>query len=61
MKGVKVTINPTSEYHRPYGNTYEAKGFYVQGKNIIVVGDLKSGNTIRIKYPLKDVTIEIIY
>ena len=58
MEGVKVKITKSKDYPTPYGLEYEAKGAYVQGKYIIVVGNLEKGNTIRIKYPKKDVSIE---
>ena len=60
MIGVKVKINPRISVPTPFGLEYEAKGFYMQGKNIIVVGRLEPENTIRIKYPKDWVMIEII-
>lgn len=60
MKGIKVKINKSSNYPTPFGLEYDAKGFYIQKKSIIIVGLLNPDNTIRIKYPIQDVTIEII-
>lgn len=60
MKGIKVKINKSSDYPTPFGLSYEAKGFYIQKIFIIIVGQLDPDNTIRIKYPINDVTIEII-
>ena len=60
MKGIKVKINKSSNYPTPFGLEYDAKGFYIQKKSIIIVGLLNHDNTIRIKYPIQDVTIEII-
>ena len=60
MKGIKVKISKSSDYPTPFGLEYEAKGFYIQKKNIIIVGKLYPDNTIRIKYPIQDVSIEII-
>ena len=60
MKGVNVTINPETEANTPYGLSYMAKGAYVQGKFIIVVGNLTLNNTIRVKYPAKDVEITLM-
>jgi hypothetical protein len=61
FNGVYVTITPTSDYPTPYGLEYAAKGCYVQKKNIIIVGHTELDNTIRIKYPLKDVTVKVKY
>lgn len=60
MKGVNVTISPETTANTPYGLTYMAKGAYVQGKFIIVVGNLVEKNTIRIKYPANDVEITLM-
>ena len=60
MKGVNVIINPETNSDTPYGLTYIAKGAYVQGKFIVVVGNLTENNTIRIKYPSKDVEITLL-
>ena len=60
MKGIIVKISKTSDYPTPFGLDYEAKGFYIQKKNIVVVGRLNPENTVRVSYPLKDVNIEII-
>lgn len=57
---VEVLINKTSDYPTPFGLIYDAKGFYIQGKHIIVVGNMDNNSTIRIKYPLKDVSIRLI-
>lgn len=38
----------------------EPKGFYYQGKYIILVGDVVKNHTIRRKELIKDVEIEII-
>lgn len=57
---VEVCINKTSNYPTPFGLIYDAKGFYIQGKYIIVVGNMDTNSTIRIKYPLKDVSIRLI-
>jgi len=40
---------------------YYAKGFYVQGKFAIIVGNLSNDSTIRMKYPIANVSIEMIY
>ncbi len=56
---VKITNN-NPKYPTPYGKEYEAKGAYRQGKFIIVVGELKSNNTIRIKYPASDVELTFV-
>lgn len=61
MRGVKVTVSPDCAYPKPFGLVYEAKGFYIQKRHIVVVGNLKDDSTIRLKYPLKDVQIEIIF
>jgi len=58
MNGVEVKIKKTTEANTPYGYHYKAKGAYVQGKYIIVVGELKEDNTIRIKYPKDDVELK---
>jgi len=64
IKGVKVTINKSEEYPTPYGLEYDAKGAYRQKKHVVVVGCLETRgnpeNTIRIKYPAKDITLEWI-
>jgi uncharacterized protein YgiM (DUF1202 family) len=58
MEGVEVKISKTTKANTPYGFHYKAKGAYVQGKYIIVVGELKENNTIRIKYPKDDVELK---
>ena len=60
MIGIKVKITPASEYPTPFGLEYSAKGFYVQKKHIVVVGNLSNDSTTRIKYPLNDVKIDLI-
>lgn len=64
MIGVKVTITKNGDYPTPYGLIYNAKGFYIQKGYIVVVGCIPTmgnpENTIRIKYPINDVEIEII-
>ena len=61
LKGISVEISETTDYPTPYGYKYNAKGCYVNKKFIIVVGHLEKDNTIRIKYPMKDIiNIEII-
>jgi hypothetical protein len=60
MVGVKVKINPSSNYPTPFGLEYSAKGFYIQKKHVIVVGNLSDDSTVRIKYPLNDVKVELI-
>lgn len=59
MNGVKVTIEP-GDFPTPFGLQYEAKGAYIQGKNVIVVGRLNPDSTIRLKYPKTHVQIESI-
>jgi len=61
FKGIKIKISETTSYPTPYGYEYNAKGCYVNKKFLIVVGHLEQDNTIRIKYPMKDIiNIEII-
>ena len=50
MKGVKVEIDPDYDGPLPFTRTYLAKGAYVQGKYIVVVGNLANDSTIRVKY-----------
>jgi hypothetical protein len=45
-----VTIGP---------ETYHPKGFYYQGKYIILVGDVDKNHTIRRKERIEDVEIKI--
>lgn len=59
IKGIKVKIFKTSDYPTPFGLEYDAKGFYIQKNNVIIVGTLNPDSTIRIKYPIEDVYIEI--
>lgn len=59
MNGVKVTIIK-GNFPTPFGLEYTAKGAYLQGKHIVVVGKLDPDNTIRIKYPKSHVKIELI-
>ena len=61
FKGITVKISEETDYPTPYGYEYNAKGCYINKKFIIVVGHLEQDNTIRIKYPIKDIiNIEII-
>jgi len=61
FKGIIVKISESTIYPTPYGYEYKAKGCYVNKKFLIVVGHLEQDNTIRIKYPMKDIiNIEII-
>jgi hypothetical protein len=60
MKKVIVTINTETNYPLPFGKHYEAKGAYRQGKFIIVVGEIKSNTTVRVKYPAEDVHLEFV-
>jgi len=55
FKGIKVAISEKTEYPTPYGYEYSAKGCYVNKKFLIVVGHLEKDNTIRLKYPMKDI------
>lgn len=41
------------------GKTWEPKGFYYNGKNIILVGNIKTGDTVRISLPIDKVEIKI--
>lgn len=43
-----------------YGEKFFPKGFYYQGKYIILVGDIITNNTIRRKERISDVEITII-
>ena len=70
IKGVKIHINKSSNYPTPFTIDYIAKGFYIQRTQIVVVGyvvlddDVNiaiSSSPIRMKYPAKDVTVEILY
>lgn len=61
MRGVKVKITKSYNYSTPFGLEYEAKGFYIQKKHMIIVGELNRDNTMRIKYPKDDVQINILY
>ena len=58
MNGVEVKIKRTTEAETPFGYKYKAKGAYVQGKYIVVVGQLDPDNTIRIKYPKDDIELK---
>jgi hypothetical protein len=51
MNGVKVKIDPNYCGYAPFGFNYEAKGAYIQGNFVIVVGNLKENTSIRMKYP----------
>jgi hypothetical protein len=57
MNGVKVKITQ-GNFPTPFGLEYEAKGAYLQGKYIVVVGNLKDNSTIRIKYPKDNCKLE---
>jgi hypothetical protein len=56
---VKI-LNDSPKYPTPYGRFYEAKGAYRQGKFVIVVGEIKSDSTTRIKYPVEDLELKFI-
>lgn len=56
MNGVKIKIIK-GNFPIPFGLEYEAKGAYIQGKYIIVVGNLENNSTIRIKYPKENVNL----
>jgi hypothetical protein len=56
---VKI-LNHNPDYPTPYGKQYEAKGAYRQGKFIVVVGEIKSNSTTRIKYPASDLELKFI-
>ena len=56
---VKI-LNNNPDYPTPYGKQYEAKGAYRQGKFIVVVGEIKSNTTTRIKYPASDLELKFI-
>ena len=61
FKGIKVKISEKTNSSTPYGFEYKAKGCYVNKKNLIVVGHIENDNTIRLKYPMKDIiSIEIL-
>lgn len=63
ITGIHVKIKK-SNFPTPFGLDYFAKGFYIQGKFAIVVGNLgdekNSESTIRLKYPIDNVSIEMI-
>lgn len=63
-KVIVEILNENPSYPTPYGNKYEAKGAYRQGKFIVVVGCLNSygrqENTIRIKYPASDLKLTFV-
>jgi hypothetical protein len=58
---VKIKRDKNSNFPTPFGLNYCAKGFYVQGKFAIIVGNLSDNSTIRMKYPIDNVSIELIY
>lgn len=58
MIGVEVTIKKECDYPTPFGKSYKAKGAYVQGKFIVVVGRIDPDNTIRVKYPAEFVSLK---
>ena len=63
-KVIVEILNENPSYPTPYGNKYEAKGAYRQGKYVIIVGCLPTNgnpeNTIRIKYPVNDLKLTFI-
>lgn len=63
ITGIHVKIKK-SDFPTPFGLDYYAKGFYIQGKYAIVVGNLgfekHTESTIRLKYPIDNVSIELI-
>jgi len=59
-KVIVEILNENPSYPTPFGKKYEAKGAYRQGKYIIVVGEIESNTTIRIKYPAQDLKLEFI-
>lgn len=59
-KVIVEIINESTKYPIPYGKNYEAKGAYRQGNYIIVVGEIKSNSTMRIKYPASDLKLTFI-
>jgi hypothetical protein len=59
-KVIVEILNENPSYPTPFGKKYEAKGAYRQGKYIIVVGEIESNGTIRIKYPAQDLKLEFI-
>ena len=60
IKGVRAIINKDTTAHTPYGYDYVAKGFYIQGKKVVVVGQVETGSTVRLSYPADDVHVKII-
>ena len=58
MNGVEVKIKETTNVPTPYGLHYKAKGAYVQGKFIVVVGHYDPDHTVRIKYPKDDIQLK---
>ena len=42
------------------GKSWEPKGFYYQKRNVIVVGNMATDDTIRVSFPIKSVKIDII-
>jgi hypothetical protein len=59
-KVIVEILNENPSYPTPFGKKYEAKGAYRQGKYIIVVGEIESNSTIRIKYPAQDLKLQFI-
>lgn len=57
MKGVEVRISGSYDGPMPFGPYYLAKGAYVQGKHIVIVGNLANDSTIRVKYPSSAITV----
>lgn len=59
-EGVRVELDGGCKSPMPFGRSYVAKGFYVQGKHVIVVGEQKTGSTVRLKYGLHEAKISLI-
>ncbi len=59
-KVIVEILNENCSYPTPFGKKYEAKGAYRQGRSIVVVGEIKSNSTIRIKYPAEDLKLTFI-
>jgi len=41
------------------GTVFDPKGFYYNGKNVILVGSVGAGTTIRLSFPIDTVDIEV--
>ena len=62
MKQYEFTAKVSKNSDRLKGKVYNPKGFYYQGKNnkfIILVGDVATGDTTRIKLLTEDVEISV--